>query len=331
MDRSDAAAPRHVPDGAAASGSTSTSPSRGAARLFALVGPGRAGMAVAMALTDAGWRCTDVAGRRPDSPSVRAAARTLGARAVGVTSVARRCDVVVIATPDGCVAEAASALAPSAGPGVLLVHLAGSLGVSVLDDTLAIRPDLRAGALHPLISIPTVATGRRRLVGSRCAVAGDDHVVDVVAALGATAFPVDDADRAIYHATAVVASNHAVALLGHLERVADAAGLPVDEFLPLVRDAVDTVGEVGAADALTGPVARGDVTTVSAHLDALPADEVAAYRSLAREALRLTEHGDEPGALDALLGSAAAPTPAAVAASPDTAGGTGGVPAGTGS
>lgn len=223
---------------------------------------------------------------------MRDAAATLGAPAVDVFEAARNCEVVVLATPDDRIAGAAASVARGAAPGVLFVHLAGSLGLDVFDDVRSLRPDLRVGALHPLMAIPTPELGAHRLAGGRCGVTGDPEVLEMAAALGAEPFAVPDEERVRYHAAAVVASNHVVALLGHLERLATSAGLRLEAFLPLVREAVDAVEDLGPAASLTGPVARGDASTIAAHLDALPAFEVPAYRALAREALRLTDHAD---------------------------------------
>jgi predicted short-subunit dehydrogenase-like oxidoreductase (DUF2520 family) len=117
-------------------------------------------------------------------------------------------------------------------------------------------------------------------------------------------FRVAPTHRAQYHAAATIASNHLVALLGQAVRIAEAAGVPPEALLPLVRASVDNVEALGADDALTGPVARGDADTVARHLATLPPDERAAYRALAREALRLT--GRDDPALRALLDDASA-------------------------
>jgi predicted short-subunit dehydrogenase-like oxidoreductase (DUF2520 family) len=110
---------------------------------------------------------------------------------------------------------------------------------------------------------------------------------------GMRPFTVTPGARAGYHAAACVASNHLVALLGQVERLAREAGVPFEAFLPLVRASVDNVDELGPAGALTGPVARGDSSTVAAHLDALPDDERAAYRAGALAALRLAGRDDD--------------------------------------
>lgn len=268
---------------------------------FALVGPGRAGSAVALALHAAGWRAVAVAGRSPDRPAARALAARLGAAVTGVADAGRGADVVVLAVPDAAVAEVARQAAAGAGRGALVVHLSGALGLDALAGVSADRPDLRTGSVHPLVSMPSAELGAARLAGAWCAVAGDPATVTLAEALGGHPFVVADAARPVYHAAASVAANHVVALLGQVERLAAAAGVPHEAFLPLVRSAVENAADLGAAGALTGPVARGDVGTVAAHLDALADRERAPYRILAREAMLLG--GRDDPAMAALLGT----------------------------
>jgi predicted short-subunit dehydrogenase-like oxidoreductase (DUF2520 family) len=98
---------------------------------------------------------------------------------------------------------------------------------------------------------------------------------------------VDDDDRVLYHAAAVVASNHLVALMGQVERLALAAGVPLEAYLDLADETLANVRALGPRGALTGPAARGDEATIRRHLRALPADERKAYRALAEAARRL--------------------------------------------
>ena len=114
----------------------------------------------------------------------------------------------------------------------------------------------------------------------------DPLVEEVVADLGGHAFTVADEDRTRYHAAAVIASNHLVALLGQVERVAP-DGVPLEAFMALVRGTVDNVAALGPAAALTGPVARGDWAPVERHLAALPEDERPAYEVMVAQARRL--------------------------------------------
>lgn len=270
---------------------------------FALLGPGRAGTAIALALVSRGWRPVAVAGRTVDAPSTQSVAARLGAPAVEVVDAGRHADLVVIATPDSAIPGAAAAVAPSLRAGALVVHLSGASTLHELDAVALARRDVEIGSLHPLQSLPSAEIGADRLRSSWCAIDGSPGVERVALDLEMRPFRVDTADRVSYHAAACVASNHLVALLGQVERLAASAGVPLDAFLPLVRGTLDNVADLGPAAALTGPVARGDDETVARHLDALPADERDAYRALAREAGRLAgrEDGDSPSHLEETL------------------------------
>jgi predicted short-subunit dehydrogenase-like oxidoreductase (DUF2520 family) len=124
-------------------------------------------------------------------------------------------------------------------------------------------------------------------------------VTQIATLLGLRTFEVADSNRIGYHTAAVVASNHLVAILGQVERLAARAGVPFEAFAPLVLGSVQNAFAIGPAEALTGPVERGDLSTVEAQLRELDPAERDAYRALAREAARLTGRRDT--GLDRLL------------------------------
>ena len=266
---------------------------------IALIGPGRAGTTLSLALLELGWSVVAVAGRAPDAPSTVSAAACLGADATLVSHAGRDASLVIVATPDRAIEAAARTVAPSLEPDALVLHLAGSRGVDVFASLLDARSDVRVGALHPLQSFPSASMGVERLRGAWAAVAGDPQAIELALALGMRPFDLPDSERALYHAAAVVASNHLVALLGQVERLAASCGVPFEAFAPLVRSSVANAFGVGPARALTGPVARGDLATVEQHLVTLDPGERDAYRALAREVARLTGRRDH--GLDRLL------------------------------
>ncbi|MCB0995285.1 MAG: 2-amino-4-hydroxy-6-hydroxymethyldihydropteridine diphosphokinase [Acidimicrobiales bacterium] len=232
-------------------------------RRVRLVGPGRAGQSFAAALTRRGWRVEGLLGRDAD----------LAAAAADV-------DLVLITTPDAAIADVARAIDPD--PDVVVAHAAGSLGLEVLG------AHARPGAIHPLVSLPNGELGARRLLdGAWFAVAGDPLMDELVQTLDGRSFGVADEHRAVYHAAACVASNHLVALLGQVERLADSIAVPFDAYLALATATLENIGELGPAEALTGPAARGDLDTIERHRAALPPDERDAYDALVREARRL--------------------------------------------
>ena len=232
-----------------------------------VVGPGRAGTSLAHALRHVGW---DV---------------DLLDRGAQVARAAEGVDLLLLCVPDTAVAPVAAAVRPV--PTTVVAHVAGALGLDVLDG------HERPAALHPLVSMPNAQVGAERLVGAWFATAGDTYVHRVVTALGGRFVEVADADRVEYHAAAAIASNHLVALLGQVQRVADDVGVPLEAYLDLVRGGVESVAAMGPAAALTGPVARGDVDMVRRHLDALPEVERPAYRAMALEAALLVGRAEE--------------------------------------
>ena len=225
-----------------------------------IIGRGRAGGSLGIALERAGWSVSYV--HRHDD----------------VARAAWGVDEVVIATPDAEVRSVAARIQPVKSCPV--IHLAGALTLDVL------APHHRRGSLHPLVSLPNPEIGSERLVGAWMAVSGEGTET-IARALSAHTFPVADEMRALYHATAVVASNHLVALLGQVERLAIACNVPFEAFLDLALGSLQNVADIGPSEALTGPVARRDWATVAKHLAALSEHEHEAYIALARAAARL--------------------------------------------
>jgi predicted short-subunit dehydrogenase-like oxidoreductase (DUF2520 family) len=209
--------------------------------------------------------------------------------------------VVFLAVPDQAVEEVAAKLArrkPSRR--LSFVHVSGALGL----DALRALSDHPVGSFHPLQTFPaprdpgafreiTVAVDASTPTLMR-------RLRRLARAIGATPKRVGDADRVLYHAAAVYASNfvdvvvaEGVRLLGEIgwtEREATRA------LLPLVEGALAGLRERGPAQALTGPIRRGDAETVKRHLAALDRlDSGAEYRMLGKIALEIAaEAGLEP-------------------------------------
>lgn len=241
-------------------------------RTLRIIGPGRAGLSLARALAGAGWVVAPPLGRGDDP-----------------TDAAAGVEVVVIATPDDVIARVAAAVRPV--DGCVIVHLAGSLGLEVL------APHVARASIHPLVSLSDPDLGASRLAGGAWfAVAGDPVAGQIVVDLGGRAVVVADEHRAAYHAAACIASNHLVALLGQVERIAGPVGVPLEAYLDLARGSLDNVAALGPAAALTGPAARGDSATLTRHRAALDPSERAAYDALAAAAERLaTARGSAAG------------------------------------
>jgi len=104
--------------------------------------------------------------------------------------------------------------------------------------------------------------------GAGCAVAGSTErargvAIQLAKRLRMKPFELKDADRDLYHAAASLASNYLVTLEGAAERLAVIVGVERELLLPLVRAAAENWGRLGARQALTGPIVRGDLATTN--------------------------------------------------------------------
>src|SRR6476619_2667018 len=182
-------------------------------------------------------------------------------------------DLTLLCVPDTAIRDVARDLVP--GPG-WIGHVSGATPLSALD------PHEQRFGLHPLQSF-TRARGPEQLDGAYAAVSGEsgdarDVGFWLARELGLEPFALDDSERALYHAGAVVASNFLVTLHRAAAELAQAAGAPPEALVPLMRRVIENDFE------LTGPIERGDWETVEAHLAAIrerkPALEPL-YRALA--------------------------------------------------
>jgi predicted short-subunit dehydrogenase-like oxidoreductase (DUF2520 family) len=209
------------------------------------------------------------------------------------TAVARGCDVLLLTVPDDMLENVVTQLAASGAlrRGQLVVHTSGRHGLTVLEP--ATRVGVRPVALHPAMTFTGTARDLDRLpdcVFGVTAGAGErDWAADIVAELGATVMWVPEELRGLYHAGLAHGANHLVTLVTQAMELLGAAGAadPAAILRPLLQAALDNALAVGDS-ALTGPIVRGDVNTVRAHLTELARtapDTIPSYVALGRATL----------------------------------------------
>jgi predicted short-subunit dehydrogenase-like oxidoreductase (DUF2520 family) len=184
-----------------------------------------------------------------------AVAARLGERGIAVSPDAA--DLIILCVPDAAIAQVARSLEP----GPWIAHVSGATPLAALD------PHERRFSVHPLQTF-TRARGAEQLDGAWAAVCGETE--EAVAngewlarTLGLEPFELADSVRTLYHAGAAVASNYLVTLYRAAASLFEEAGAPPEALVPLMRRTIENGFE------LTGPISRGDWTTVDAHLAAL--------------------------------------------------------------
>jgi predicted short-subunit dehydrogenase-like oxidoreductase (DUF2520 family) len=202
---------------------------------------------------------------------------------------------VIIAVPDSAVESVAEEVAGLGviRPGQAVLHVAGPLDRTVLSPLAETGAAL--GSFHPLQTVADPASAAERLIGAYAGLEGDDRAVEagkqIARLLQMTPIVIPAGGKAKYHAAAVLAANFTVGLFGAAQRMAVEAGIDPDTatrmYLPLLDGAVSNIRELGPAEALTGPIRRGDLSTIRLHLVSLSARDQELYRTVGLAVLHL--------------------------------------------
>jgi predicted short-subunit dehydrogenase-like oxidoreductase (DUF2520 family) len=254
-----------------------------------VIGAGRVGSVLASRFRAAGFPLAGVSGRSQAS-RLRIATLLPDVDVLTPVEVAAASDILVLAVPDDSLIAVAEELAASGAvrPGQYVLHTSGRHGLDAL--AALTRLGARPIAFHPAMTFTgtSVDFERSPVFGLTAAPADRALAEELVAALGGVPMWVAESDRALYHAALAHGANHLVTLVAQSMDLLTTAGAsdPAAVLRPLLTAALDNVLAYGDA-ALTGPVVRGDVTTIRAHVDALAAADVDdatvdAYLELAR-------------------------------------------------
>ena len=261
-----------------------------------VIGPGRAGVGLALALVQAGYTVRLHGRRKKTVP--KPLELTVGAGDEPPAWVAQA-GVLILAVRDDAISPLAEALARAEAvrSDQVVLHLSGVQGQEALAPLVPSRAAL--GSLHPLQTISDPERAPARLKGTWAAVEGMPRAVQAAEGLaqeiGMRPFRLSGKQKAIYHAGAVFASNYFVVVEAIAQRLLRHAGLSDAEawqaLRPLVEGTFENLTRQQPKDALTGPVARGDEATIRRHLESLTRDDALLYRALGRAALELAEKG----------------------------------------
>ncbi len=236
-----------------------------------VVGAGRAGTAMAVALARIARSLPGAAVARPEQ-------------------VVAQADLVLLTVPDDALPGLVGGLAATGVPleGRLIVHASGRHGLAVLEP--AVRRGALPLALHPVMTFTGKADDAARMEGISFGVTAPEPLRPVAEALvvemGGEAVFIEEEKRGLYHAGLASAANHLVTLVVQSGDLLREAGVPDPARMlgPLLHAALENVLALGDL-ALTGPVARGDADTVAAHVEAISSaspEALGAYLALAR-------------------------------------------------
>jgi predicted short-subunit dehydrogenase-like oxidoreductase (DUF2520 family) len=283
-----------------------------------IVGAGRVGRALGRRLHELGWHVGGVTGR--SISTARAAVRAIGAGQPldAPTHQVLNSRVVLITTPDRAIESVAKNLAQLGGDewsGKVVLHTSGSLDSCVLRSLAAVGA--ATGSMHPMQTfssqnIPDLANCIFGIDGSPAAL---QAARKMIRQMGGVPVRLSGANKAAYHAAGSFACVYVLALMETATRLLMTQGFKrrqaMRALLPLTRQTLDNFERVGPLAAWTGPLSRGDFSTIERHVKALADFEpeyLEAYKTLSRLSVEIL--AAQPGAmarrLDRIFGLAAA-------------------------
>ena len=264
--------------------------------VIGIVGAGAVGTALGVALSRAGWPIHAVASRDANRREHFRSLVEVSRAFVDPEPLVEEVELIILTVPDDVIAPLASGLRMYGGQA--MIHTSGVLGAEVLSPAMAAGTQI--GSFHPLVAFADTERAVASLHGATIAIEADDQLAAMLAsmaeALGATPVRLASGSKAAYHAAAVLAAGGFVALLDAIAELGRVAGLDEAGALaiygPLIEGTLSNARALGIRAALTGPITRGDLGTLRAHLVALRAhapDVLDLYVAAGRREIELAE------------------------------------------
>jgi len=256
------------------------------------IGAGTVGTALAVRLSEKGYPITAVASRTPASAKRLAGMVDNCQIQNSLQAVAEAAELVFITTPDDAIAGVVAQINWHSGQSV--VHCSGSDSLDILEPATKARA--RTGGFHPLQTFASITYAIENIPGSTFALEAEEPLLstlkEMAIALNGQCIELKPGDKVIYHAAAVLACNYMVTLVKLATDLWQTFGVSTSEatqaLLPLLRGTVNNLDNVGLPHCLTGPIARGDLGTITKHLAALETRMPAllpSYRELGRQTI----------------------------------------------
>jgi predicted short-subunit dehydrogenase-like oxidoreductase (DUF2520 family) len=243
-----------------------------------IIGGGRVGKTLGKLWNDAGLlQMQDVLCRSMES--AQTATDLIGAGTpITEWSNLRPAAIHLLSVPDDAAQEAVATLAEHVDlQGSIVFHTSGWMASNILQQ--AQNKGAATASVHPIKGFADPALAASTFAGTPCGVEGNARALDALMPLfekiGGKVFTIDAAQKPLYHVATIIGCNYMVALTSLAQQSLVAAGIDetqaMDILVPLLQGTVDNLQKLGPVKALTGPISRGDASSVQAHLDALQA------------------------------------------------------------
>lgn len=265
------------------------------------IGAGTVGTAFGIYLKKNGYAVAGYCSRSMESCR-NAAEMTESSAYDNLSQLAADSDIIFITTKDDQIESVCRELCQKAQlrEGQFIIHMSGALS----SDILSIVKDYGcfAYSMHPLLAFADIEKSAADLPKAYFCIEGGQEKLHVIEELlktcGNPYFKLKPEQKTLYHAAACMLSNFLVTLVHNginmMEHIEIDRTIAFEAMLPLMNNTLQNILELGTANALTGPIARGDISTVTKQLDAISGmamEQLPLFLFMAQETIKLAKQG----------------------------------------
>ncbi len=212
-----------------------------------------------------------------------------------INDLVKDSSMIFITTPDDSIHEVWQKISTLNLASKIICHTSGSLTSSIFSNIN--NSDAFAYSIHPIYAFSHKYISYKNLQKAYFSIEGPEHHIhtlkDFIHSLGNKSFVIDESDKALYHLASVTVSNLVLSLINTGCSYLSDCGLSeedaLDALLPLIQNNIDNIKTSGFISALTGPVERNDLGTITHHIGAIPRDDVQLYKNLSLNLLSLSQ------------------------------------------
>ncbi len=234
-----------------------------------IIGAGKVGTALAIALHKNGFNVL-IASR--SKKSAEKAAKIACIEATSIKEVVKRSDFIFLSVPDGEIVNVAKKIAPIVKKEQIVAHLSGALPSTIINFLKA-----KVISIHPLKSFADPLESSNTMQDTVFTSEGDKEALkkakEIVAIIGGKFITIKTENKPLYHIAAVLVSNYTVALFYIAKEIFSSIGFSNEDstfaLLKLLKGTTKNIETFGIPSALTGPIERGDISTIKLHLKAI--------------------------------------------------------------
>ena len=261
---------------------------------FGFIGAGKVGFSLGKYLKE---NNIDISGyySKSQHSSKEAAIFTNTRQYNNLEDLIKNSDAIFITTPDNQIADVWNEVKKLPIKEKLICHCSGSISSEVFSNIN--NHGAYGYSIHPMFAISDKYNSYKDLSQAFITIEGHEKHLEnlkrLFLHLGNDVAIISKENKVLYHAASVTVSNLVLGLINngvnYLEECGFTKEMAIKALYPLIENNLRNIKERGAVSSLTGPIERGDLSTVINHLNVIREEDKELYRLLSKNILKIAK------------------------------------------